>query len=161
MLPASADGSFQIRLALQCLPSGDIQATLHNDGAADTAVIFGAVLGGGAKYIVGHLSLLLRTEGQPDSFRLYRPSHYPSHIGGRVDDWIVPLPIGASYGWRLRASDFEGLRSATGFPASTLTLRLELRGHSPHASADDRLFRIWTEQDALRSNQIHVPNDCQ
>jgi hypothetical protein len=150
----------QVRLALRCLPTGELQATLRNDGTADTAVIFGAVLGNGAKYMVGHLSLLVRTEGQSESFRMYRPTHYPSHIGGRVDDWIVPLPVGASYALRLRASDFEGWRSATVFAPSTLTVRLELRGHSPHASPDARLFRIWTAKDALRSNEVDVPKDC-
>jgi hypothetical protein len=150
----------QIRLELQCHDSGRLLATIHNQGNADTAVIFGVVLGNGAKYMVGHLSLSIRTAGQPEYFRMYRPSHYPVHIGGRLDDWIVPLPAGASFGLQLQASAFEGWRSITSFPASTLTVRLEVRGPSESASPDAKLFRVWTEKDALVSNEVHVPDEC-
>jgi hypothetical protein len=150
----------QIRLELQCRQSGDLLATIHNQGTADTAVIVGAVLGNGAKYMVGHLSLSIRTDGQSDYFRMYRPSHYPARIGGRLDDWIVPLPVGASYALQLQASDFEGWRSITSFPASTLAVRLEVRRPSVWASADAKLFRVWTEKDALVSNEVHVPDEC-
>ena len=130
-------------------------ATIHNDGTADTAVIFGAVVNG-AKYMVGDLRVTVRRDDAPDDFRMYRPKHYPVRIGGRLDDWIVPLPAGASYGLLLAVRDFEGWRSMTSFQASTLELRLVVRapsfGNTPIA--------VWTDRDALVSNQVHVPDDC-
>ena len=150
--------SAQLRLEFQCRQSGRLLvATIHNEGTADTAVIIGAVLGGGTKYLVGHLSLSIRTEGQAEYYRMYRPSHYPVRIGGRLDDWIVPLPVGASYGLELLPSDFEGWRSLTSVPASTVAVRLGVRSQSASAA---QAFHVWTNKEALVSNEVHVPEEC-
>jgi hypothetical protein len=155
-----ADLSPQIRLELQCRRTAELVATIHNEGTADTALIFGTVLGNGAKYTVDHLSLSIRTEGQPEYFRMYRPKHYPTAISSRLNDWIVSLPVGGSFSLLVHAWDFEGWRGITSLPASTLALRLEVRGPSRWASSDARSFRVWTDKDALVSNEIHVPDDC-
>ena len=149
-----------IRFELQCQRSGDLVATIHNAGTADAAMIFGSVLGNGAKYIVAHLSLSIHSEGQTDYFRMYRPKDYPARVGGTLDDWIVPLPVGAWYSLRLRPADFEGWRDLTTLPASTLAVRLEVRGPSRSSSAYSHLFRVWTDRDALVSNAVNAPNDC-
>ncbi len=153
---ASTAQAPELRFQLECVAPGSLLATIHNDGSADTAVIVGGVLGNGAKYMVGDLRLFIKTEGEPEYVRMYRPKDYPVRIGGSLDDWIVTLPVSASYGLRLRVSDFEGWRGRTSLPASTLSVRLVVRGPSQPA----RLFRFWTEKEALRSNQIHVPGDC-
>jgi hypothetical protein len=150
----------QLRLELQCQRPGVLLATIRNDGSVDTALIFGVVLANGAKYMVGNLRLFIKTEGQPEYVRLYQPTHYPAVIGGRVDDWVVPLPVGASYGLLLRVADFQGWRDLSTFPASTLSVRLPVTGPSAHASADAKLFHVWTEQDALTSNVVQMPGDC-
>src|SRR5262245_64119773 len=95
-----------------------------------------------------------KPHAQPEYVRFYHPANYPAVIGGRLDDWIVPLPVGASYGLLLRVADFQGWRDLWTFPVSTLTVRLAVRGPSPHASADTKLFHVWTEQDALTSNVV-------
>jgi hypothetical protein len=157
---AAAEQSPRIRLELQCRRTAELVATIHNEGTADTALIFGTVLGNGVKYTVDHLSLSIRTEGQPEYFRMYRPKHYPAVIGGSLDDWIMPLPVGSSFSLLLHASDFEGWRSVTSLPPATLALRLEVRGPSRSASGYAQFFRVWTDKDALVSNEIHVPNNC-
>ena len=158
--PAPTAKAPELRFRLECLAPGELLATIRNEGSADTAVIVGVVLGNGAKYMVGDLRLFIKTGGEPEYVRVYRPRDYPAHIGGSLEDWIVPLPVNASFGLRLRVSDFEGWRSRTTFPASTLSVRLVIRGPSLSASPDVRLFRVWTEKDAIRSNQVHVPDDC-
>jgi hypothetical protein len=40
---------------------------------------------------------------------MYKPRHYPADISGRLDDWIVPLPIGASYSLQLTCLAFATL----------------------------------------------------
>jgi hypothetical protein len=157
----SAVPSPQIRFELQCRSSGDLQATIHNEGTADTALVVGGVLGGGYKYMVGHLSLLIHGDGQAEYFRMYWPQNYPVAISGRLEDWVVPVPVGASFGLQLRASDFTGWRDSMAFPTATFTARLEVRGLSTGSINPYKgPFRVWTEQDALISNAVRVPEDC-
>jgi hypothetical protein len=166
LTPSRASGaasakSPDIRLELRCERSGDLVASIQNAGTADTALIFGSVLGNGAKYLVAHLSLSIHGDGQTDYFRMYRPKDYPARVGGTLDDWIVPLPVGTSFSLRLRPADFEGWRDLTTLPASTVAVRLEVRGPSRSSSAYSHLFRVWADRDALVSNAVHVPVDCQ
>jgi len=109
--------------------------------------------------MVGDVRLMVREAGEPQYFRMYRPRHYPAHISGRLDDWVVPLPAGASYGLLLQASDFEGRRSVASFPAATLAVRLAVRAPSTNDRSGGR-YRIWTNKDALVSNTVRVPDDC-
>lgn len=164
----------RLRLELQCRESGRLVATIHNAGNVDTAVIFGAVLNR-ATYMVGDLTLsVLKDGGEPEQFR-FNPSRYPVRISGQLHDWVVPLPVGASYALMLQPTDFvpagQGWRKGpsgperqtlSDFPSATrLSVRLAVRPPSPqYPEIAQRHSRIWTETEALVSNEVQVPGDC-
>ena len=135
----------QVRLDLQCRDAVTLVATLHNDGTTDTSVRLGT-LRNGTRQLVDNVRVLVRPQGEPEHFRIYRPRDYP--VGGSfaLREWTVPLPAAGSYTMRLPAQDFEGWRTLTSFPTATLKLRwVVVREGST---------------DALVSNDIHVPDDC-
>lgn len=164
----------RLRLELQCRDSERLFATIHNAGNVDTAVIFGAVLNK-AKYMVSDLTLsALKDGGEPEQFR-YNPSHYPVRISGQLLDWVVPLPVGASYALMLQSSDFvpagKGWRKGpsgperqalSAFPSATrLSVRLAVRPpSSQNPEIAQRQSHVWTEKEALVSNEVQVPGDC-
>jgi hypothetical protein len=116
-----------------------IEVSIRNTGKADTAVVVGAVLGNGAKYMIGEMTLSARRDGAPELQFRHVPRHYPSAIGGRVDDWIVPLPVGASYGLMVQASDFisHGASRRMGSLPSAARLSVRLAVRAPSSPNSD------------------------
>jgi len=142
-------------------------ATIRNGGTLDSAVIFGSVLANGGRYMVNGMTLQVAT-GSDSAVRqgMYSPRHYPSMIAGRIDDWIVPLPMGASYTLTLDAADFivDNKERMEELPRDgRLSLRLPIR--PPNASQNSdvpglALFRVWTGIAALVSNSIDTSERC-
>jgi hypothetical protein len=167
VLGASAqDGPSPISFTVRCQNAQQLTFTIQNVGLEDTALIFGSVLANGRKYLIAGLKLQTELpDGREDQYD-YRPDDYPVRIGGRVDDWIVPLPTGASYVMQATASQFlskaHGRLSA--WPkAAQISLRLPIRTPNPNQPTDVvglKLFRVWRGTDALISNRITVPSEC-
>jgi len=157
-----------ISVALACEDSQRMTVTIRNGGTADTAVIFGVVLANGSKYLVDDMTMQVTTgSGRVVEQYKYHPRHYPSGIAGRVDDWIVPLPAGASYSLTLAAADFivgaNQERRDSFPPDALLSLRLPIRGPTEAPNLDVtglRLFRVWTGSTMLRSNDIAISERC-
>ncbi len=147
-----------------------VTLSIDNVGNEDTAVMFGVALGNGGKYMVSALTLQAALpDGQIKRFR-YRPADYPSHIGGRMDAWIVPLPAGASYALRTSPSQFMAANQAGGLGKRLTSwpdpaqLSFELLLQKPDSINSDmtglKLFRVWKGVEALTSNRIRIPGDC-
>ena len=135
----------QVRLELRCRDSATLLAIIHNDGPVETSMGLGMVMNG-AKHLVSDLRVMVRTTGEPELFRVYRPSSYPAGGSFALAEWILSLPAGASYRLQLSVTDFEGWRKMASFPASTLTLRWQVA--------------LRSSKTALVSNAIDVPDDC-
>jgi hypothetical protein len=135
----------QVRLELRCRDSATLLAIIHNDSPVEASVGLGMVMNG-AKQLVSGLRVMVRKTGEPELFRVYRPSSYPAGGSFALAEWILSLPAGASYNLQLSAGDFEGWRKMTSFPASALELRWEVD--------------LGPSKTALVSNEVHVPDHC-
>ena len=145
-----------------------VNLSIDNVSGEDTAVIVGATLGNGGKYLVSDLTLRAEwPDGRTAAFR-YRPVEYPSAIGGSLEPWLVPLPVGASYVIRVSASQFIAKSQAGGlgkrlteWPAAELSFELALL--TPEATPGwntVRLFKVWRGVEALMSSRLAMPGDC-
>jgi hypothetical protein len=167
--PGSARAqSTPISLVFACEGSQRMTATIRNVGTDDTAVIFGIALANGAKYLVVDMTLqITSSDGKVHGGQYhYYPSHYPSGIAGRVDDWIVPLPAGASYTLAFEPADFlvgPGKGRLKALPQGRLSLRLPIRSPTATPNSDVvglKLYRVWTGNTALTSNELATSQNC-
>ena len=165
VVPAARQASSQVRLSISCQDSKYLTATVSNSGPEDTAVIFGSVLANGRKYLVDGLVLQVkRTDSGGVEEYGYHPRDYPAAIGGRIDDWLTPLPVSGKYAIALEAAEFWSSRFErldTFSQNAQLSLRLPIRAATRVTSNPDlRLFRVWTGASILRSNEVLVPQQC-
>ena len=135
-------------------------AVIRNGGPDDTAIIFGVALANGRKYLVDEMTLQVTGGGRVEEYR-YRPMHYPGVIAGRIDDWIVPLPVGTSYTLTFQPVDFvsTSVRLNDLPKDARLSLRLRTRGATTSPQPDVmglRGFHVWTGSNLLTSNELPV-----
>jgi hypothetical protein len=148
-------------LSLECRGPDRLEVAIRNVGTDDTALLLGAVLGNGKKYMLNDLRLLVNSTTEPPSEHWYWPRNYPSAIGGRLDEWIEPLPARASYVMSVTPGDFLGdsigaKRRLDVLPRrAEMWLRLIVR--EPREQGI-RLLTYWTG--TLVSNRIRFPEDC-
>jgi hypothetical protein len=150
-----------------CDNTQHVTLSIDNVGGEDTAVMLGMMLGNGARYLVSDLKLRAeRPDGRTDLFR-YSPGDYPVRIGGRLDPWIVPIPVGASYMLRASASQFMQANQAGGLGKrladwpNAAQLSFELHLQTPDSTSGDfKLLKVWKGVEALTSNRIRIPGDC-
>jgi len=161
-----SQGGPPVSLTLACQQSSDratnnLALSLRNTAAEDIAVVLGSAIGNGRTYMIEGLTLQLqRVAGVSGEEYRYRPRSYPAAVAGRVDDWILPLIVGASFSLTLAADDFV---SATyerpkAFPSEG-DIRLQLRCRPPRDGPERRLVQIWTG--TITSRAIRLPSDCQ
>lgn len=149
-----------VTLWIRCEDARRIVFTIRNIGTEDTAVIFGSALANGARYLIDGLTLQVKRPDGVTQRYSYQPRDYPGVLGGRVDDWIVPLPAGAAYSVTVDVADF-----AVGFASrletlpqpAQIALRLDVR--KPKLS-DLSNVKVWTGMGSLASNTFHAPADC-
>ena len=158
-----------VKLLIGCHGSDRLTVIIQNVGNDDTAVIFGVVLGNGRKYLVSGLTLRATSpDGRIDQFE-YWPADYPTSIGGRVDPWIVPLPVGTSYVMHASPPDFRSRirsgvfqRLASWPKPARVSLALPLQ--APKSTNSDmvglKLWKVWRDAEALISGELVVPGDC-
>jgi hypothetical protein len=146
-----------------------VTLSIANVGSEDTAVMFGVTLGNG-KYMVSALTLQAAlSDGQINRFR-YRPGDYPVRIGGRIDPWIVPLQVGATYTLHTSASQFMAANQAGGlgkrltYWPNPAQISFELLLQKPESTNSDmiglKVPNVWKGVEALTSNRITIPGDC-
>jgi len=87
-----------LQLSLACDQERELvfRFSLQNVSPNPTAAVIGSILGNDKKYLPGPLSFTLKRAGEADvNFDWFDPS-VPG-IAGRVDQWIITFPPGASY----------------------------------------------------------------
>jgi hypothetical protein len=113
-----------IELKVKCHGSGETSAfriTLLNGGPSDVSVVIGMSIGNGRRYVATSVVVEVRSglDGAVKEYRASAPA-----IAGRVDPWIVPLPVGSEFSLTL--------------PAAQL---LSNKGQSPTLSARESFIR--------------------
>jgi hypothetical protein len=134
--------SADLTLTLECLDSRNIRFAISNIGTTDTALVLGLSVGNGRKYIIATLDLSVTTPAGKNTEYQYSPRNYPPAIGGRLDDWIQPLPVTAVYAMSATHGDFlHGLERLPAFPRNAeLSLRWTIRNPKP----DAMLLASWS-----------------
>jgi hypothetical protein len=153
-----------IRMVLSCQSTRSLTVRFENVGTEDTAIVVGITLANGRRYIMDGLTLQVKGD-QSSGVESWRISHhYSPNVAGRMDDWIVPLPIGGAFDLKLDASQLwsEQFNRLEGFPLNArVSLRLPLR--APNPGMDVRglgLLRVWTGNGVLASNEISIAEQC-
>ena len=148
--------SDSVRLTLACDRATEptFRFTFQNVGSAPTAIVIGSVLGNDRRYALGPLRFVLTHDSSPvttfDYFDVVA-------VGGRLDQWLIPLPVGATYTVPLAISN--GYRPQ--FVAAT-SVRVsytapENRPHNPDVRGL-QFIHVWSG--ILESNQISLSDAC-
>jgi|SRR6267142_3557727 len=162
MAHAQTDGG-PLQLTIACEDASEFlfRVTVENVGASPTAAIVGSILGNDRTYVPGPLTFTVSRPGVADS-----TIDYPvvNHVGGRLDQWLIQLPAGASYsmvvpvpaGFRSIPMRFRDLLS---MPAG---VHVQLKTQEHHISSLDlqgqRFIRVWVG--TLTSPRIRFPESC-
>ena len=149
-----------LSLVLRCGEQpNELTLTIQNSGQTDAAVLLGIVLANGRWYLPRELVVDLKRGGSPAIEQLvYRG---PAGIAGRIDHWVVALPVRATFTVPLRATDFVSTTApAVAIPPTELTVRLTGRPITSDLNADMtgmKAWRLWTGSAA--SNTVRL-SDC-
>jgi hypothetical protein len=132
---------------------------MRNSGEIDTAVLLGISIANGRWHIPRELVVELRRSGSADIEHLvYRT---PAGIAGRIDHWIVGLPVRSTFTLPLRPIEFVST-SATPERATPSELTVRLTGRAVTSDLNPEMrgvqaWRLWTG--TATSNSVRL-SDC-
>jgi hypothetical protein len=151
-----------LSLALACGERpGELILTIRNSGSSDTAILLGMAFANGRWYEPRELIVELTRSGNtaPEDL-VYNGAR---SVAGRIDHWVVALPIGAAFALTLRPSDFIALtQPAPAAPPEELRIRLTGRPVTSDLNVDMsglKVWRLWTG--STRSNSVQVSHCSQ
>src|SRR4029077_13108081 len=95
-----------LRLVLACSQASELmfRFTMQNVSATPTAAVIGTILANDKNYIPT-LELTVRRAGTPDVTLTY-VDRTAVGVGGRLDPWLIALPVDASYSVTVPARNF-------------------------------------------------------
>jgi hypothetical protein len=149
-----------IVLTLDCGERPDeVVLSIRNSGEVDTAVLLGIVIANGRWHVPRELMVELKRAGSPDIEQLVYRS--PAGIAGRIDHWIVGLPVRSTFTLTLRPTDFVSISSTPGL-ATPSELRARLTGRAITSDLNPDMtglqaWRLWTG--TVTSNSVQL-SDC-
>jgi hypothetical protein len=149
-----------LSLVLSCgTQPGDVRLSIHNSDQTDTAILVGIALANGRWYIPRELVVELRRTGSTEVEELLYNG--PTGIAGRIDHWVVSLPVQATFTLTLRAADFITTSAAGAVsPPEELKVRLTGRPITSDLNVDMtgmKAWRVWTG--TAVSNPLRI-SDC-
>jgi hypothetical protein len=146
-----------ISLRLNCgeQPS-EVVLSIRNTGEADTAVLLGIVIANGRWHAPRELVVEIKRADTPDNEELvYRT---PAGIAGRIDHWIVGLPVRSTFMLSLHPMEFVSTSSIpNSAPPVELTVRLTGRSVTSDLNLDMKglqAWRVWTG--SVTSNSLQL-----
>lgn len=155
---AQAPGGSAVDLELACQSQGDeveLKVTLRNVGVADTAVALGSVLANGTKYLADNLGLDVRTASGITRYRFSDPS-VPG-VAGRIDTWVVPLPVASEYTMTLPLTHFWSSGEQLASFVRPFSARPVLSAAVPRNYG---IQGIMLDEDSHAGNWLEMPTDC-
>lgn len=159
-MQAPASPQSEVSLILSCgEQAGEVALSIQNAGRADTAVLLGIALANGLWYLPREVVVELERSGNSEPEELvYRG---PSGIAGRIDHWIVTLPVRAAFTLTLKPTEFVSTAPARA-TSPPEALRLRLTGRAITSDLNPELagmkeWRVWTG--SATSNTLRL-SDC-
>jgi hypothetical protein len=154
-----------VELKVQCHHLGESPAfriTLLNDGSTDASVVLGMSIGNGRRYVATSLVVELR-RGQDAPIEQYLPGGGPPAVAGRVDPWIVALPIGSEFSLTQLADKFLTMQGdALRLPAGESFVRARVIRYSGHRynpeSVGPGLVRVFDGE--LQTEWLPLSSEC-
>jgi hypothetical protein len=154
VFPVRAD-SDPIRLTLACESATEptFRLTFQSVASEPTAIVIGAILGNDRRYALGPLRFVLTRGSSTETIDYFDVVA----VGGRLDQWLIPLPVGTEYSVPLAISN--GYRAQFAAP-TRVRVSYTAPGNRP-LNPDLKglqFIHVWTGM--LDSNQISVPDSC-
>jgi|SRR5688572_12076106 hypothetical protein len=149
-----------ISLTLDCGERPDeVALSIRNAGEVETAVLLGIVIANGRWHVPRELMVELKRAGSQEVEQLVYRS--PAGIAGRIDHWIVGLPVRSTFTLILRPTDFVSI-SSTPRSAAPMELTARLTGHAVTSDLNPDMkgvqaWRLWTG--TVTSNGVQL-SDC-
>ena len=159
LVQTEPDPQPNISLMLDCGERPDeVVLSIRNAGEADTAVLLGIVIANGRWHVPRELMVELKRAGQEIEQLVYRS---PAGIAGRIDHWIVGLPVRSTFRLTLRPTDFVSI-SSTPRSAAPIELTARLTGRAVTSDLNPDMkgmqaWRLWTG--TVTSNSVQL-SDC-
>lgn len=144
---------------LVCVMKGEerlLEITLRNVGRTDSAIVLGIILGNGNRYIAENLALEIRTATSTTPYRYADPK--PSVIAGRVDPWIVGLPMHSEF--KLTRSLEHFWAGATRLDQLQFPYEVRVVFIAPPVPAGYPIPIYKAYQGELNSGWLEMPKDC-
>jgi hypothetical protein len=116
--PAAPAAAHDLTLTLAFAPRQKLRVSFQNDSPKPLVLNLGDMLGNGASLFPSHLSIVL-TDSENQSHSYHKA---PGFIGGRVDDWLIPLAPGDSYALTLSPDELTEEKTAQPFQLQPRTM---------------------------------------
>ena len=163
--PASAQVP-PAEMVLQCLSAAsapDLRMALRNTGQKDVNLVLGMTLGNGRSYHASALFLDVKRRGS-DMIEVFAPADAQPRIAGRVDPWILPLPVGSEFSLTKPLGEFGMKLEKLTLQRAPMDLRLRLEPlpQFQPKPGDDTVGAgfVHVPPGRLQSAWIRVPEDC-
>jgi hypothetical protein len=155
----------QLELKFQCQVSSDhsaLRLSLLNGGQADTALVIGTSIGNGRRYVAS--SVVIEVKRSSDGpVEEYRVGGGLPRIAGRIDPWIVPLPVGSEFSLSLPTANVLSKQGASlNLRSGEIIIRAAIVRHSNDRSDGEMvgpgLVKVFAGR--LQSAWLRAPSEC-
>jgi len=152
-------------LVLQCLTTSgtpDLRITLRNTGKQDINLVLGMTLANGRSYHASALFLDVRQRGS-DMIEVFQATDAQPRVAGRMDPWILPLPVASEFSLARSLGDFAMKLDRLTMDRAPMNMRLRLvprPEHHPPGSDMVGAGLVHVAPGDLQSAWIRVPEDC-
>ena len=155
-----------IEMVLQCLSAvsaPDLRIALRNTGPKDVNLVLGMTLANGRSYHASALFLDVKRRGS-DMIEVFAPTDATFSVAGRLDPWILPLPVQSEFSLTRSLGSFGMNLERLTMDRAPMNLRLRLEPlpqYQPKPN-DDTLGAglVHVQSGRLQSAWIRVPEDC-
>jgi hypothetical protein len=161
----AAEKTPQVELGLQCLAAAngpELRVALKNTGTGDANVVFGITLGNGRTYHASALVLeVKRRDG--DAIESFQTADSSYSVAGRLDPWIVPLPVGSEFSITRPIGVFRSPDNTPLSISGSMELRVKVisrRENRPRGDDAVGPGLVHVLPGDLQSAWISVPESC-
>ncbi len=154
-----------VELGLQCIAAAkgaDLRVMLRNTGTGDANVVVGITLGNGRTYHAAALFLEVK-RGEGNTVESFQIADSMPRVAGRLDPWIVPLPVGSEFSITRPIGLFRSPDDKPLSISSSVDLRVKLISRPEDRPRGDEAVGpglVHVLPGDLQSPWISVPEGC-